>query len=154
MLIETQDANLIHAIMQQAYAEYRHDASPSSALAETVASITQELSTGTRAFVWQPDELAIAMVKTQWLPDTLYFSRLSVIPSARHQGHARSLLAALAIQAQLAQLSHLECKVRAEISRNVALYQGLGFVCVAQETIHKKDGTEVPTLSMCKTLKP
>ena len=107
-----------------------------------------------RAFIWQPDELALAMVKTQWLPDTLYFSRLSVIPSARHQGHAKSLLAALATQAQLAQLSHLECKVRAEISRNVALYQGLGFVCVAQETVHKKDGTEVPTLSMRKTLNP
>ena len=30
MLIETQDANLIHTIMQQAYAEYRHDASPSA----------------------------------------------------------------------------------------------------------------------------
>ena len=94
------------------------------------------------------------MVKTQWLPDTLYFSRLSVIPSARHQGHAQKLLTALAVQARLAQLSHLECKVRAEISRNVALYQGLGFVCVAQETVHKKDGTEVPTLSMRKTLKP
>ena len=154
MLIETQDANLIHAIMQQAYAEYRHDASPSSALAETVAGIEQELATGMRAFIWQPDELAIAMVKTQWLPDTLYFSRLSVIPSSRHQGHAKSLLAALATQAQLAQLSHLECKVRAEISRNVALYQGLGFVCVAQESVHKKDGTEVPTLSMRKTLNP
>ena len=152
MLIETKDANLIHAIMQQAYAEYRHDASPSSALAETVAGIEQELATGMRAFIWQPDELAIAMVKTQWLPDTLYFSRLSVIPSARHQGHAKSLLAALTIQAQLAQLTYLECKVRAEISRNVALYQGLGFVCVAQESVHKKDGTEVPTLSMRKTL--
>ena len=152
MLIETQDANLIHAIMQQAYAEYRHDASPSSALTETVASIAQELATGTRVFVWQPDELAIAMVKTQWWPDTLYFSRLSVIPSARHQGHAKNLLAALATQARLAQLSHLECKVRAEISRNVALYQDLGFVCVAQETVYKKDGTKVPTLSMRKTL--
>ena len=93
MLIETQDANLIHAIMQQAYAEYRHDASPSSALAETVAGIEQELATDMRAFVWQPDELALAMVKTQWLPDTLYFSRLSVIPSARHQGHAQGYAA-------------------------------------------------------------
>ena len=152
MLIETQDANLIHAIMQQAHAEYHHDASPSSALTETVADIEQELTTGMRAFIWQPDELAIAMVKTQWLPDTLHFSRLSVIPSALHQGHAKSLLAALTIQAQLAQLTYLECKVRAEISRNVDLYQGLGFVCMAQETVHKKDGTEVPTLSMRKTL--
>ena len=90
MLIETQDANLIHAIMQQAYAEYRHDASPSSALAETVAGIEQELATGMRAFIWQPVSQALAMVKTQWLPDTLYFSRLSVIPSARHQGHANT----------------------------------------------------------------
>ena len=51
MLIETQDANLIHAIMQQAYAEYRHDASPSRALAETVAGIEQELATGMRTFI-------------------------------------------------------------------------------------------------------
>ena len=107
-----------------------------------------------RALIWQPDEMALAMVKTQWLPDTRYISGLSVILSARHQGHAKSLLAALVKQAQLAQLTHLECKVRAEISRNVALYQGLGFVCVAQESVHKKDGTEVPTLSMRKTLKP
>ena len=71
MLIETQDANLIHAIMQQAYAEYRHDASPSSALAETVAGIEQELATGMRAFIWQPDKQAVAMVKTQWRPDAL-----------------------------------------------------------------------------------
>ena len=90
MLIETQNANLIYAIMQQAYAEYRHDASPSSALAETVAGIEQELATGIRAFIWQPDKSALAMVKTQWLPDTLYFSRLSVTPSARHQGHANT----------------------------------------------------------------
>ncbi len=106
MLIETQDANLIHAIMQQAYAEYRHDVSPSSALAESVADIEQELATGLRAFIWQPDELAIAMVKTQWLPDTLYFSRLSVIPSARHQGHAKHLLAALATQGKGGKNAH------------------------------------------------
>ena len=153
-MLQSTSTSLKHTIMQQAYAEYHHDASPSSALAETVAGIEQELATGMRAFIWQPDKQALAMVKTQWRPDTLYFSRLSVIPSARHQGHARSLIAALATQAQLAQLSHLECKVRAEISRNVALYQGLGFVCMAQETVHKKDGTEVPTLSMRKTLKP
>ena len=152
MLIETQDASLLHLIMQQAFAEYRHDASPSSALDETIASIALELHNGMRAFVWQHQQQTVAMVKTQWRQDALYFARLAVLPDFRGQGHAKHLLAALAQLALTHGHTAMECKVRTEISRNVALYQGLGFVSVATEHVPKENGTAVPTLTMRKTL--
>ena len=152
MLIETQDAALLHGIMQQAFAEYRHDASPSSALGESTDSIKLELHNGMRAFVWQHQQQTVAMVKTQWRHDVLYFARLAVLPSARGQGHAKHMLMALAQLALAHGYTAMECKVRAEVSRNVALYQGLGFVCAASETVHKENGTAVPTLTMRKAL--
>lgn len=152
MLIETQDTALLHSIMQQAFAEYRHDTSPSSALDESTDSIKLELHNGMRAFVWQHQQQTVAMVKTQWQHDALYFARLAVLPSTRGQGHAKHLLVALAQLALTQHYTAMECKVRAEVSRNVALYQGLGFVCVASETVHKENGTAVPTLTMRKTL--
>ena len=82
--------------------------------------------------------------------DSLYFSRLSVIPSARGKGIAKAMLAWMEEYALLNRKQKVECKVRANIPKNIELYEKLGFVITKEETAANPNGMAVKAVYMEK----
>jgi len=92
MLAQLKDAPIIHDVMLQAFKEYEHATPPSSALNETVESIKKDMERGEYAFIAYLDEQPVAMVRFTYSDHSVYFFRLSVIPSKQGQGLAKALL--------------------------------------------------------------
>ena len=93
-IAETADALLLHDLMIQAFMQYKEEVPPSSALEETVQSISTALDDGEQALISSIDEEPVGMVRFRVKEDCLYFYRLSVIPEKQGQGIAKERPAA------------------------------------------------------------
>jgi ribosomal protein S18 acetylase RimI-like enzyme len=142
-------AQIIH-VMHEAFARYKDDAIPSSALSETVQSLQQEMQAGIEVFGTMQHNEIIAIVKVEQKTDMLYFSRLSVLPVYQGQGIASALVNELVQVAQLKGLSIIQCKVRKSENANIALYEKLGYKIVSEEETVSKTGFSMPTVTMEK----
>lgn len=145
------EAEGLHALTQAAYAEYASLAGPSSALKETPASVTRELTEGVRAVIAAQDGAPVGCVRYRIEGDALYFFRLAVLPEARRQGIASALIACLEEEARQAGAARLACAVRLEVEGNVRLYEKRGFAKVGESSVCR-DGTPVPTGHLEKRL--
>lgn len=153
MIIEqSSNASLIHAIMIQAFSEYKNDPAPSSALNETVEMISTSLSIGEKAFISFINEEAVAMVRFQIKDNYLCFSRLSVLPEFQGKRIAKSLLKSLEGYAQKCGIYEIRCNVRVSVPRNIQLYHSIGYEIFAQEIVHKTNGIELQVVSMRKRI--
>lgn len=122
-----EDADLLRAVMHEAFAEYREKDAPSGALLETAESLRDELAGPARALAAFADGRAVAATKLTVSRDrALVFSRLSVVPDQRGRGHARLLVEAAADEARRLGLRAVGCTVRADETGNIALYGRLG----------------------------
>ena len=70
----------------------------------------------------------------------------------RGKGIAKSLLQFVESFAQQLGLTSIQCKVRLEVPRNIALYEGLGYVIYEKELSVRKDGEKIPVVLMCKNI--
>ena len=100
---------------------------PSSALKETPASITRELSLGGGAVVLDAGALVGAVL---WKEEegSLYVGRLAVGPSQRRRGIARMLMAECEREARRRGLMRMHLGVRLELEDNRRLFLSCGFV--------------------------
>jgi ribosomal protein S18 acetylase RimI-like enzyme len=122
-----EDAARVHGITQAAYAEYRGVLDPPSGVdRECIADVERALDEGGAVLAWIGDT-AVGAVRFQHAADHLAVERLAVIPTARGQGIARALLAYLEDLARQSHLPEVRVGVRLSLSRNVDLYQGLGY---------------------------
>ena len=142
-------AQILH-VMHEAFARYKDDAIPSSALSETVQSLQQEMQAGVEVFGTMQHNEIIAIVKVAQKMDKLYFSRLSVLPIYQGQGVASALVNELVQIAQLKGLPIIQCKVRKSERANIALYEKLGYKIVSEEETVSKTGFSMPTVTMEK----
>ncbi|MDQ0299278.1 hypothetical protein J2S78_001698 [Salibacterium salarium] len=74
------DAPVIHELMIKAFMEYKNDPSPSSALEETVQSVSEALEREEKALIAYVENQPVGMGCFQIKNEGLYFYRLSVIP--------------------------------------------------------------------------
>lgn len=133
-IIETTDAALVYTLMQQAFEEYAKDVVPSSALQEQLTTVEAAQARGERALVAYKGDGAVGMVRfTEG--EYIDFYRLSVPPRYRRQGIAKALVRAL-----LRYNKPLVCKVRKKETRNMALYQALGFNITAEYSVNHGAG--------------
>jgi ribosomal protein S18 acetylase RimI-like enzyme len=138
------DIAAVLALTHAAYAEYDGIAHPrSSALDETPETVAAHLADG-GILVDDRDGAIVGAVRYRTVGEALYFHRLSVAPSARRQGVAAGLLAALELRAQRDGLPCLTCRVRLDVATNVTMYTRRGFVQIDRESVCR-DGTPVPT---------
>lgn len=140
-------------IMLAAFERYKENPQPSSALKETVESLEQELENGgIYCLGYQLEDELVAMSKYKWMPNTLYFSRLSVLPSHQRRGIASKLVDELARMALAQHKAFLQCKVRKSEAGNIALYTKLGFTITTEELYTNLNGEVMAIVSMEKII--
>ena len=139
-------------IMLAAFERYKEDPQPSSALKETVESLEQELENGVYCIGYQLEDELVAMSKYKWMPNALYFSRLSVLPSYQRRGISSKLVDELARMALAQHKAFLQCKVRKSEAGNIALYTKLGFTITTEELYTNLNGEVMAIVSMEKII--
>lgn len=138
------EAARIYAITRSAFLEYAADVPPPSALFETEAEVVRELAGGSHhALLAERDGKALGCVRYELNRHGLHFFRLAVLPSARRQGVAKGLLARLEDVAQANGKVRLWCHVRPKVSRNVALYESVGYA-LNGEDVMVRNGFVIP----------
>ena len=151
-ITESNDAKLVHKLMLQAFMEYKDDIPPSSALEETVESISTALKEVETAFICYLHNKPVGMVRFQVKKEYIYFSRLSVIPEKQGLGIAKALLKALEEYARKKELTKIQCKVRMNVPRNINLYNSIGYKIYDEEIVHKPNGGNIKVVAMEKQL--
>jgi len=149
-LAKTTDAPIIHDLMIQAFMVYKNETPPSSALEETIQSITAAMEDDEQALIGYMADQPVAMVRFQVKKDCIYFYRLSVIPEKQGQGIAKKILKALEAYGIEREKSLIQCKVRMAVPKNIALYQSVGYEIYDEEIVYKPDGTTVKVVAMMK----
>jgi len=72
------DASVIHDLMIKAFIGYKNETPPSSALEETVQSVSDALEKEEKALIAYEENKPVGMVRFQLKDEGLYFYRLSV----------------------------------------------------------------------------
>lgn len=149
---EAGDAEIVQRLMMEAFEEYRAAVPPSSALSETVESVREALETKSEsAAILTEDGIPAAMVRYRLEDNAIYFFRLSVRPARRKRGYARRLIEWIETRGRSQGLEISRCKVRQSVSRNLVLYENMGYEVTNQELVVRPEGS-VKTLTMEKRL--
>lgn len=120
-------AELIHKIMQAAYAEYPEDLTmPFSAHHETVDDVRSALHCGGAVLAWY-DGVVVGTARYHLADGHFTIERVSVLPGFRGCGVASAMLHSLEATALSLGFNTTELCSRVSLSRNVALYQRRGY---------------------------
>ncbi|MBS4209856.1 GNAT family N-acetyltransferase [Bacillus sp. FJAT-50079] len=152
-LAEVSDASLIHDLMIKAFMEYKDATPPSSALEETVESISTALKENEKGLIAYVDEKPVGMVRFQFVDKGLYFYRLSVIPEKQGKGIAKKILTSLENYAKNQRIPALLCKVRLTVPKNIQLYRSIGYTIDNEEVIHRGNDIHIKVVSMRKKIR-
>lgn len=144
------DAPVIYDLMIQAFKEFKNP--PSSALDETVQSVSDALENGEKALIAYEESQPVGMVRFQLKDEGLYFYRLSVIPEKQGKGIAKKLLKSLEEYANNIGVPKLFCKVRMTVTKNIQLYSSVGYRVYDEEVVHKPNGINLKVVAMKKEL--
>ena len=138
------EAARVYAITRSAFLEYASDVPPPSALFETEAEVVRELAASSHhALLAERDGKVLGCVRYELDRRGLHFFRLAVLPSARRQGVAKALLARLEEVARAQEKPRIWCHVRPKVSRNVALYESVGYA-LNGEDVMVRNGFVIP----------
>ncbi|WP_175639035.1 GNAT family N-acetyltransferase [Metabacillus schmidteae] len=148
------DAEVIHDLMIRAFMEYKNETPPSSALNETVQSVSESLVKGEKALIAFEENIPVGMVRFLVNEEGVYFFRLSIIPEMRGKGIAKRLLKSLEDYAHKVNVSTILCKVRMNVQKNIYLYNSLGYEIYNEEVVYKPNGVSIKVVSMKKNLIP
>lgn len=149
-LANVSDAPIIHELMIKAFSKYKDVVPPSSALEETVESVTTALMEQEMGAIAYVEEQPVGMVRFTISEDELYFFRLSVIPEKQGQGIAKKLVNYLEKYAKNKGIPTLKCKVRMMLPKNIHLYHSIEFRVSGEEIVHKPNGLELKVVTMMK----
>ncbi len=141
------DAAATAALIRTSFAGQAVDP-PASAARETAASIAAALAEG-GGFGVERDGALLGVVL--WQPDQggMYLGRLAVAATARGQGLAPRLLAAVEAEARRRGLPRVHLKVRLPLLGNRRLFRRCGFV---ETTLHAHEGHDQPTYCVMEKL--
>lgn len=149
---KTTDAPIIHDLMIQAFTAYKNEVPPSSALEETIQSVSKALHNDEQAFISYMNATPVGMVRFHIKENCVYFYRLSVIPEKQGQGIAKELLKSLETYALEQEKSIVKCKVRMAAPKNIALYHSIGYKIYDEEILSRPHGVTLKVVSMMKYL--
>lgn len=138
--------------MMKAFLEYKDEVPPSSALEETVQSVSRSLENGEKALIAHEDNCPVGMIRFQLNHEGLYFYRLSVIPEKQGKGIAKTILQHVEEYAKQVDVSTILCKVRMNVQRNIQLYSSIGYTVYDEEIVHKSNDVSIKVVSMRKEI--
>lgn len=144
------DAERIHHIITQAFAQYKDTlVPPSSVFRETVDSIHAKLTKG-GGFIARIDDQDAGSVLYEPEDDHLYLGRLAVLPDYRGKGVAHALIHAVESVAREQNFPTVHLGVRLILEGNQRLFASLGYEIITYGT---HDGFSEPTyVNMAKSL--
>nr|WP_184405090.1 GNAT family N-acetyltransferase [Geomicrobium halophilum] len=142
-------APVIHNVMIQAFMEY---SPPSSALEETIQSISTALEDGEQSFISYMNDEPAGVVRFQMNEHHLYFYRLSVPPEKRGMGVAKGLLQSLEDVARQNKKTTMLCNVRKNLPKNIQMYHSLGYNIYDEKVVHQPNGLDFEVACMMKQL--
>ncbi|WP_141430612.1 N-acetyltransferase [Bacillus sp. 03113] len=152
-LAAEEDIPIVHKLMLEAFEEYRFIDVPSSALNESLETLQLSFKNGSEnALLCLVKGLPIGSSRFTLKDDSLYFSRVSVSPNARGKGVAKAMLLWLEKYANDHCKNKMECRVRASLTKNISLYESLGYFVSKEEVVKNPNGFLVKTVVMEKTL--
>lgn len=128
-----EEAGLVHEIMKDAFENLEALDPPSGALQETSEEVEAAIRRDGALLGWVGEE-AVASARFRLEPDRLYVGRLAVRPS--HQGRAigTALMRQMELIARTTGRPKLGLGTRMQLTKNISLYEGLGYQVVDQHT--------------------
>lgn len=145
------EAGVVHAIMMDAFEQYRRDEPPTSALNETVGSVRMELESGETAILCFRDGEAVGSVR-YLLRDGFYFHRLAVRCTEQGRGAGTAMVRWLEEEARRTGQEVIWLKVRPSQTRNLEWYRRLGYLRSTESEDLNPNGEMVKTVRMFRTL--
>lgn len=142
----------IMEVIHAAFKRYESDSMPSSALAETSATIEGDLKNGIVILGAYVKERLVGVVKVISKNDCYYFSRLAVLPAFQGKGIASSLVAYIEKVATEKNIDIVQCKVRKSETHNIRLYKRLGYSITTEEMTTSPTGFVMETVTMEKKI--
>lgn len=133
------DAALVYRVTRSAFAEYAGDVPPPSALFESLEEVRGDFARGcgaVLALVAEPgggDARPVGCVRYRVAKGAVHFFRLAVAPSARRRGIAKALVGRVEEVGRSRGCTRATCHVRTGVARNVALYDGMGYMLTGED---------------------
>jgi ribosomal protein S18 acetylase RimI-like enzyme len=144
-LANTDEASLVHRIMQAAFAEYIGVLDPpSGANRETVTDVAQAMAQGGAVLAFL-DQTAVGSGRFRFEPDFLYVGRLAVLPEHRGAGIGRAMVDFMEHVAAERKFDSIHLSVRMTLPHNLRFYENMGYT-VLEIGMHPKGGDQVATL--------
>jgi ribosomal protein S18 acetylase RimI-like enzyme len=154
LVTNDEDIENVHQTMLKAFGEYSKYGIPSSAINEKMSTIKKLIDDGMEQAILALEEgNALGSVRFKMYDQSLYFARLSVLPEARGNGIAKTMLRWLEGYGKINRKEILFCRVRLDSPKNIEFYRSIGFEIAKKETIINKDGNVVDTVIMEKVIK-
>ncbi|WHY66655.1 GNAT family N-acetyltransferase [Neobacillus sp. SuZ13] len=117
------DVPVVYRIMLEAFEEYRSLEVPSSAINESLEALQIMVkSNSEKALLCSINGRPLGSCRFTMKEGILYFSRVSVIPSARGKGIAKAMLSWLEQYAYDNSKRKMACRVRVSLPKNISLY--------------------------------
>ncbi|MBW7474604.1 GNAT family N-acetyltransferase [Paenibacillus oenotherae] len=147
------ELQLVHGIMQQAFAEYAGLlVPPSGALLEKEENLPLLLADGKgTALLGKINDIPVASARYFVKPDFIYVGRISVLPDYRGRGIAAAILSFVEQEAARLNKREIQLEVRMSIPANIVMYEKLGYTII--EHIPYATGTDV-SVTMSKPAPP
>jgi GNAT superfamily N-acetyltransferase len=126
-LARSDEAELIHKIIQSAFAEYKGKLPvPPGALYETVNEARRAIEEGRVVLAWDGDT-AIGTARYELRPDCLYVGRVAVLPSHQRRGVGAALMAYMERLAPTLGRTTIRLGTRQSMRSNLSFYKRLGY---------------------------
>ncbi|MCL4248268.1 MAG: GNAT family N-acetyltransferase [Anaerolineae bacterium] len=124
------EAALVHHVMQAAFSQYSQDSFPAfAAHHETVDDVAAAMHQGGAVLAWLWGE-AVGSARYRLQPEHFIIERVSVLPEYQGRGIAGAMMSYLETVALSYGYAHVELMTRHSLTKNIALYQRLGYELV------------------------
>ena len=136
----TEDAELVHRIMREAYREYDGAMDPPmSGTGETVAQVADAMGRGGAVLAWD-GATPVGSARYRLSKRFVRIKRVSVLPSCRGRGIATAMLDYIERLALSHGRTEARLTVRMSLSQNVTLYQRVGYAVVQLKAHPRGEG--------------
>jgi|SRR5579859_345402 len=125
---------LVHAVMREAFEEYRGVLIPSSgALRESVEDILKKISAGGGAVLARIEDVAVGSAQFTLQEGHIWVGRVSVLPSHRGRGIGQQLVKYVEEYARQQGFNEIRLGVRQSLPSNIAFYQKFQYEIVEKK---------------------
>ena len=123
------EADVVHAVMMEAFAEYRAYPNPSSALDETREDVRRELARGGGVLALDGSRVVGSLrFVVERGPGRFSFARMGVVPDARGRGIGGQMLDFVESHARELGFSAIKTAARSQQPDNRPYYESRGYV--------------------------